>query len=104
MTHPEHSSSTYRYCTNFAVSGRDLEPRRFVPALEQLGDSVLVVGDETTLKIHVHTDDPNAATALFADAGTVSHLDVADMREQVRAARRAPGRAPGDWRCAARWP
>ena len=26
--------------------------------LEQLGDSVLVVGDQTTLKIHVHTDDP----------------------------------------------
>ncbi len=46
---------------------------------------MLVVGDATTLKIHVHTDDPNAATALFAGAGSVSHLDVADMREQVRA-------------------
>ena len=84
VTHPEHSSSTYRYCTNFAVSGRDLEPRSFVSTLEQLGDSVLVVGDQTTLKIHVHTDDPNAATAVFAESGTVSHLDVADMREQVR--------------------
>ncbi len=84
VTHPEHSSSTYRYCTNFAVSGRDLEPRSFVSTLEQLGDSVLVVGDQTTLKIHVHTDDPNAATAVFAKSGTVSHLDVADMRKQVR--------------------
>src|SRR5580692_5640659 len=56
VTHPEHSSSTFRYCTNFAVTGSDLEPRRFVDALEQLGDSVLVVGDATTLKIHVHTD------------------------------------------------
>ena len=45
---------------------------------------MLVVGDQTTLKVHVHTDDPNAATALFADAGVVSHLDVADMREQVQ--------------------
>jgi DAK2 domain fusion protein YloV len=84
VTHPHHSSSTYRYCTNFAVTGSDLEPRRFASALEQLGDSVLVVGDATTLKVHVHTDDPNAATALFADRGTVSHLDVADMREQIR--------------------
>jgi hypothetical protein len=55
-----------------------------VQALEEIGDSVLVVGDPTTLKIHVHTDDPDAATALFADAGVVSHLDVADMREQVQ--------------------
>ncbi len=85
VSHPQHASSTYRYCTNFAVSGSGLEPRRYIEALEQIGDSVLVVGDATTLKIHVHTDDPDAATALFADAGVVSHLDVADMREQVSA-------------------
>jgi DAK2 domain fusion protein YloV len=84
VTHPQHSSTTYRYCTNFAVTGADLDGRRFIALLEQLGDSVLVVGDPTTLKIHVHTDDPNHATALFADAGVVSHLDVADMREQVQ--------------------
>ncbi len=84
VTHPQHSSSTYRYCTNFAVTGSNLEQRRFVRALEELGDSVLVVGDQTTLKVHVHTDDPDAATALFDDAGTVSHLDVADMRAQVQ--------------------
>lgn len=81
--HPEHSSGTYRYCTNFAVTGSELEPERFLAALEELGDSVLVVGDETTLKVHVHTDQPELATAVFADAGEVSHLDVADMRAQV---------------------
>jgi DAK2 domain fusion protein YloV len=84
VTHPQHSSSTYRYCTNFAVTGRGLESRRYVRDLEQLGDSVLVVGDQTTLKVHVHTDDPDAATAVFAGAGAISHLDVADMRAQVR--------------------
>ena len=84
VTHPQHASSTYRYCTNFAVTGSDLEQRRFLRALESLGDSVLVVGDQTTLKVHVHTDDPDAATALFADAGVVSHLDVADMRVQIQ--------------------
>ncbi len=85
ITHPQHSSITYRYCTNFAVTGSNLDPRRYVVALEEIGDSVLVVGHETTLKVHVHTDDPDAATVLFAQDGVVSHLDVADMREQVRA-------------------
>jgi dihydroxyacetone kinase-like predicted kinase len=84
VTHPQHSSTTYRYCTNFAVTGSSLEGRNFAAGLEQLGDSVLVVGDQTTLKVHLHTDDPKAATAVFAGAGVVSHLDVADMREQVR--------------------
>ncbi len=84
VTHPQHASSTYRYCTNFAVTGTGLDQRAFALELEKLGDSVLVVGDMTTLKIHVHTNDPDAATGLFADAGTVSHIDIADMNEQVK--------------------
>jgi uncharacterized protein len=83
ISHPEHQSSTYRYCTNFAVTGVDLDDARYVGALEELGDSVLVVGDRTTLKVHVHTDDPETAIAIFAGAGEVSRLDVADMRTQV---------------------
>jgi DAK2 domain fusion protein YloV len=83
VTHPQHSSSTYRFCTNFAVTGSGLTPARFAAPLEELGDSVLVVGDETTLKVHLHTDEPERATAVFADAGEVSHLDVADMRQQI---------------------
>jgi DAK2 domain fusion protein YloV len=83
ITHPQHSSGTYRFCTNFAVTGRGLRPSRFVEPLEQIGDSVLVVGDESTLKVHLHTDEPEQATALFDGAGEVSRLDVADMRAQV---------------------
>jgi dihydroxyacetone kinase-like predicted kinase len=83
VTHPHHSSTTYRYCTNFVVTGSDLQARRYVPRLEALGDSVLVVGDAATLRVHLHTDGPSAATALFSGAGAVSHLDVADMRAPV---------------------
>jgi len=83
ISHPEHHSSTYRFCTNFAVTGTGLSSGRFIAPLEQLGDSVLVVGDTTTLKVHVHTDEPERATAVFAQAGEVSRLDVADMRLQM---------------------
>ncbi len=83
ITHPEHSSSTYRFCTNFAVTGSGLSPGRFIAPLEQLGDSVLVVGDSSTLKVHLHTDDPERATDVFVGAGEVSRLDVADMRLQM---------------------
>ncbi|MDP1850025.1 MAG: DAK2 domain-containing protein [Solirubrobacteraceae bacterium] len=85
VTHPEHESSTFRYCTNFAVTGHDLDARPWIERLEALGDSVLVVGDAATLKVHVHTDFPGGATALFDGIGEVSHLDVADMHAQVQA-------------------
>ena len=87
-------SSTYRFCTNFAVEGEDLDATDWIRPLEALGDSVLVVGERTTLKVHVHTDDPEAATKLFARAGEVSHLDVADMHEQVAQRTHAAGRSP----------
>jgi DAK2 domain fusion protein YloV len=80
---PHHEDSRYRYCTNFIVSGTQLVPRRFISMLEGVGDSVLVVGDDTTLKIHVHTDDPESAMSIFTDVGLVTNLDVADMRKQV---------------------
>jgi DAK2 domain fusion protein YloV len=91
---PHHEDSRYRYCTNFIVAGSGLSSRQFLPRLEGLGDSVLVVGDDATLKIHVHTDDPEAAVAVFDGVGDVANLDVADMREQMakRSARLAAGR------------
>src|SRR3954453_866369 len=84
-----HESSRFRYCTNFVVEGQSLDGPSFVARLEEMGDSVLVVGDARTLKVHVHTDEPENAVGLFEPSGSVSHLDVADMREQMaeRAAR-----------------
>jgi fatty acid kinase len=94
---PHHEDSRYRYCTNFIVSGSGLENREYLPRLERLGDSVLVVGDDATLKVHVHTDEPEAAVAVFDGVGEVTNLDVADMREQMaeRDARLAAGGRTG---------
>jgi DAK2 domain fusion protein YloV len=85
----EHESSRFRYCTNFIVTGDELEGLAFVTSLEAIGDSVLVVGDKRTLRVHVHTDEPERAVAVFGAVGTVERLDVADMHEQEdqRAAR-----------------
>ena len=87
VTHPEHDSSTFRYCTNFAVTAVGeselAEASSYVTLLEAIGDSVLVVGDHMTLRVHVHTDEPEIATGVFSAAGEVSRLDVADMRAQI---------------------
>jgi hypothetical protein len=99
VTHPQHSSTTYRYCTNFVVTGSGLEAHRYVPELEALGDSVLVVGDAATLRVHLHTDSPKSATALFFAAGAVSHLDVADMRATPAEPEERVERSPSQEAC-----
>jgi dihydroxyacetone kinase-like predicted kinase len=57
-----------------------------------------------TLKVHVHTDEPDLVVGLFKDVGEVSRLDVADMTAQVaqRSARlAASGAAAEPARCGA---
>jgi uncharacterized protein len=59
---------------------------------------VLVVGDDRTLRVHLHTDEPDRASAVFERAGEVSRFDIADMREQIadRGARLAGDRDGGE--------
>jgi DAK2 domain fusion protein YloV len=95
ITDVHHADSRYRWCTNFIVTGTGLAADSFASRLEELGDSVLVVGDEETLKVHVHTDDFEAAKAVFAGAGRIEREDIADMHAQVaeQRARLARGRS-----------
>ncbi len=78
-----HAESQYRYCINFIVLGEGLSTTAQMPRLEEVGDSVLVVGDEATLKVHVHADDPDDVRAIFNDIGTIEREDIADMHEQI---------------------
>ena len=75
--------SRFRYCTVFVVEGDSLDADSLEAELEQLGDSLLVVGDSTALKVHVHTDDPGRALSLGVARGIVSGLEVANMHEQT---------------------
>ena len=74
--------SRYRYCTVFVVEGDALSRDELEAELERLGDSLVVVGDETALKVHVHTDDPGAALSVGTAAGTLEGVEIANMHEQ----------------------
>jgi hypothetical protein len=75
--------SRYRYCTTFVVEGDDLDAAALETELERLGDSLLVVGDRSALKVHVHTDDPGAALSLGTRAGAIEAVEIADMHRQT---------------------
>jgi DAK2 domain fusion protein YloV len=74
--------SRYLYCTVFVVEGDALDRDELEAQLEPLGDSLVVVGDESALKVHVHTDDPGAALAFGTAAGTIDGVEIANMHEQ----------------------
>jgi hypothetical protein len=75
--------SRYRYCTTFLIEGEDLDQAALEEEFDRLGDSLLVVGDPTALKVHVHTDDPGAALALGTRAGVIDRVEIANMHQQT---------------------
>jgi len=75
--------SRYRYCTTFLVEGDDLDSDAIESELEQLGDSLLVVGDSEALKVHVHTDEPGRALAVGTARGVIDRVEIANMHEQT---------------------
>jgi DAK2 domain fusion protein YloV len=75
--------SEYRYCTVFVVEGEDLDKDGIESELEKIGDSLLVVGDASALKVHVHTDDPGQALALGTRVGVVEGVEIANMHHQT---------------------
>jgi len=75
--------SEFRYCTVFLLEGDGLDAEALERQLDPLGDSLLVVGDATALKIHVHTDDPGAALSAATALGTIDRVEIANMHEQT---------------------
>ena len=67
----------------FVVEGVNLDLARLESELEQMGDSLLVVGDASALKVHVHTDEPGLALSAATAIGVVEGVEIANMHVQA---------------------
>ena len=76
-------TSRYRYCTVFVVEGEGLDSDALERELVGLGDSLLVVGDPSALKVHVHTNDPGAALRAGTALGILERVEIANMHVQT---------------------
>lgn len=72
----------FGYCTEFFIKGRDLRPEKFREEIMPMGDSLLVVGDENLLKVHIHTNNPGGVLELAITHGELSKIKIENMREQ----------------------
>lgn len=80
----------YRYCTEALVKGDELPEQPTVRGqLRAMGDSLIVIRSEGVLKVHIHTDDPEAVFAHLKTLGTLVTHKAEDMHAQHAAAERA---------------
>ena len=76
---------TFTYCTEFIVNRADeaeCQPSELRAYLETIGDCVVVVDDESVIKVHVHTDHPGKALEKGIEFGQLVHLKIENMRDQ----------------------
>ena len=72
------------FCTECLVEGQGLNLAELRKALSAHGDSLIVAGNASKLRIHIHTDDPGNVFRLAGQWGKVTHQKADDMREQSR--------------------
>ncbi|MCC7369685.1 MAG: DAK2 domain-containing protein [Chloroflexi bacterium] len=70
------------FCTEFLIADPSESEAAIRAFMESMGDSVLVVGDGTVSRIHIHTQTPGQALDWAIDRGTVSSVKIENMQLQ----------------------
>ncbi|MFD3156517.1 DAK2 domain-containing protein [Haloimpatiens sp. FM7330] len=74
----------YGYCTEFFLLGSNIDVDKFKNELEPHGDSMVVVGLDDVVKVHIHTNDPGLILSKAIKLGALSKIKIDNMREQHR--------------------
>ena len=79
----------FAYCTEFFIINlkkkttvSDIDKLR--EKLNNIGDSTLVIGDLSLVKVHVHTNNPGTALSYALQLGEVDKIKIENMLEQNR--------------------
>jgi DAK2 domain fusion protein YloV len=76
-------ASPYGYCLEVLLEGDEIDVAALREEMLGLGDSVIVVGDETLVRIHVHTDDPGAVLSRGTSVGQLAQVKVDNINRQA---------------------
>ena len=87
-----HEDINFRYCTEAMLVGKKLNKKSITENIDTMGDSLVVAGSPSKLRIHIHTDDPAFLFEKLNNYGEITYQKVDDMvmQNQVMADRVAP--------------
>jgi len=94
---PEVSAEgAYGYEALFMLKGTDLPVEQIRATLSMMGDSVLAVGDEIAVKVHIHTGRPGAVIDYAISLGSISDVVIENLQAQTEEFRREAPTAPAE--------
>lgn len=78
------SEGEYGYDVQFIIQGQDLNLEEIRDTIAAMGESTLVVGDSTTIKVHIHTEEPGTPLNYGTSIGSLSKITVENLQEQYQ--------------------
>jgi len=81
---PAPAGEEYGYDIQFLLQGEGLDLPRIRDEISAMGDSVLVVGDDHTIKVHIHSPDPGRPLSYATQIGAISDVVVENLQEQYQ--------------------
>ena len=69
--------------SNSSLLGKNLDVLEVRDRIDAMGDSTVVVGDDTTIKVHIHVKDPGEPISYGASLGIVTDVVVENMQMQM---------------------
>ena len=73
----------FQYCTEALIYDCDDTEDNVKSNFEDKGDSLIVISDEGSLKLHIHTNSPNDIINQFAKFGKLKAAKIDDMKSQT---------------------
>lgn len=79
------------YDVQFILLGEKLNVNEVRSRIDAMGDSTVVVGDETTIKVHIHVKDPGVPISYGISLGKITDVVVENMQMQMEEIVQVPG-------------
>ncbi|MFZ5644603.1 MAG: DAK2 domain-containing protein [Bacillota bacterium] len=81
----------YTYCTEMLVKGRGLMLDQMRRELSPYGDCLMVVGNDETAKVHIHSNHPGLVLECCLKYGALCNVEINNMEEQNKEFKAPPG-------------
>ena len=72
----------YGYCTNFVVEGQELNSEKIKKHLKKKGQSLIVTGDGSLVRVHIHTFEPGEVINYVTQLGKLHEIVINNMDDQ----------------------
>ena len=78
-----YAKSDFQFCTECIINNKEINRKAVKEELDCLGDSFIIAGTKSKVKIHIHTNDPDLVFKKCESFGHITNQKADDMFKQI---------------------